>query len=55
MILAGMTLLGLAVLSMSGFLDVSLLLESKRVFIFAVALTIVGLLDALASIVLARW
>lgn len=55
MILVGVVLFGIAVLASSGFLNVGVLLERKYLLIFAVLAVSVGLFDAIAAIVIARW
>jgi len=55
LILVGIILLGVAFLSLFGYLDVGLMLEGKYLFLFAIAMVVVGLLDALVAIVVARW
>jgi len=51
----GIFLLGVAALSISGYLDIGLLLEGKYLLVFAVGMAIIGLLDTLTAIVIARW
>jgi hypothetical protein len=55
MVLAGIVLLGIAVLATSGFYDVGLLLERKFLLPFALLMVAVGFIDTLAAIVLTRW
>jgi hypothetical protein len=55
LIMMGIFLLGVAALSISGYLDIGLLLEGKYLLVFAVGMAIIGLLDTLAAIVIARW
>jgi hypothetical protein len=54
-ILAGMILLGVAALSFFGYLDVGMMLRDKYMLTFAIMLIIIGLLDAFAAIIIARW
>lgn len=54
-ILAGMVLLGVASLSFFGYLDVGMMLREKYMLTFAIMLTVLGLLDAFAAIIIARW
>lgn len=55
LILAGVTLMGIAALTFFGYLNVGMLLEDKYLFIVALALVAVGLLDTFAAVVVARW
>jgi len=55
LILIGMILLGMAVLSLFGYLNVGLLLERKYLLMFATAMVVVGLLDTFSAIIIARW
>jgi hypothetical protein len=55
MILIGVVLLGIALLSSSGFLNVSLMLEGKYLVTFALLVVVAGLFDAFAAVVIARW
>lgn len=55
MILAGIMLLGIAILAASGFLNVGLILERKYLLTFALPMVVVGLFDTFAAIILARW
>jgi hypothetical protein len=55
LILAGIILLGVAALALFGFLDVGLLLSMKYVLVFASGLIVVGLLDTMSAIIIARW
>jgi len=55
LIMAGIVLLGMAALALSGNLDVSMLLERKYLLTFALALVAVGLLDTFSAIIVARW
>ena len=55
MILAGIILLGIAILTTFGFLNVGLILERKYLLTFAIHMVVVGLFDTFAAIILARW
>jgi hypothetical protein len=55
LILAGMILLGLAALALSGYLNVGMILENKYLLTFAMIMTAIGLLDIFAAVVIARW
>lgn len=55
LIMAGTILLGMAVLAISGFLNVGLMLESKYLLSFALLMAFVGLLDTFAAVIFARW
>lgn len=55
LILVGITLLGIAVLSLFGYLNVGILLERKYLLTFAFAMVVVGLLDTFSAIIIARW
>ena len=55
LILVGIILLGLAALSLSGYLNIDLMLERKYLTTFALILMLVGLFDAFAAIIMARW
>lgn len=55
LILAGIILLGVAVLASLGYLNTGMLLESKYLPLFAVAMVAIGLLDTIAAVVIARW
>ena len=55
MILAGVMLLGVAVLSSTGFLNAGLMFERKYVLTFAILIMLIGLFDTFAALVLARW
>lgn len=55
LIMAGIALLGLAALALSGYLNVGLLLERKSLLTFAVVMAAVGLLDTFSAIIIARW
>jgi len=55
LILAGIILLGVAVLASLGYLNTGVLLENKYLPMFAVAMIAIGLLDAIAAVVIARW
>jgi len=55
LIMAGTVLLGMAVLAISGFLNVGLMLESKYLLSFALLMAFVGLLDTFAAVIFARW
>lgn len=55
MIFIGIVLLGIAFLGFFGYFNVSILLERKYLLIFAFAMVIVGLLDSLTAIIMARW
>lgn len=55
LILAGIILLGVAVLASLGYLNTGVLLENKYLPMFAVAMIVIGLLDTIAAVVIARW
>lgn len=55
LIVTGVILLGIAALALSGFLDVSILLQRKYLLIFATAMIVLGLVDTFTAIVIARW
>jgi len=55
LVMMGIILLGIAALSLSGLLNVDLLLENKHLTTFAVVIVIVGLFDTVAAVVIARW
>ncbi|MCL6579005.1 MAG: hypothetical protein K6T73_06410 [Candidatus Bathyarchaeota archaeon] len=55
LILAGIILLGVAVLASLGYLNTGVLLENKYLSMFAVAMVAIGLLDTVAAVVIARW
>ncbi len=55
LILAGMILLGIAALALSGYLNVGMMFENKYLLTFAVVMTAVGLLDIFAAVIIARW
>jgi len=55
LILAGIILLGIAVLATLGYLNVGIFLENKYLSMFAIAMVIVGLLDTFTAVVIARW
>jgi hypothetical protein len=54
-VLAGIVLLGIAVLGFFGYFDISLLLQNRYLSIFATAIVVIGLLDVLSAIIIARW
>ena len=51
----GIVMLGASMLSLFGFLDVGMLLESKYVLFFAVSVFAIGLLDVFSAVVISRW
>jgi hypothetical protein len=55
LILIGIIFLGIAALSLFGYLNVSILLERKYLLIFAITMVAVGLLDTFTAIIIARW
>ena len=55
LILAGIILLGVAVLASLGYLNVGILLENKYLLVFAIAMIAIGLLDTITALVIARW
>jgi len=55
LIIVGVIQLGIAVLAVSGFLNVGLMLERKYLLMFAFAIILVGLLDTFSAIIIARW
>lgn len=55
LIFIGIILLGIAALAIFGYLDIGLLLERNYLFIFAVAMVAIGLLDTFSAIIIARW
>ncbi len=55
MILAGVILLGIAVLASAGLLNVGLMFERKYALIFAFLIVLLGLFDTFAALIIARW
>jgi hypothetical protein len=55
LILIGIILLGIAALSLFGYLNASILLERKYLLIFAITMVVVGLLDTFTAMIIARW
>lgn len=55
MILAGVMLLGVAVIASTGFLNAGLMFDRKYVSTFTVVIMLVGLFDILAAVIIARW
>ena len=55
LILAGIILLGVAALALFGFQDIGLLLGRKYIWFFTAGLIVVGLLDTLSAVIVARW
>lgn len=55
LVMMGIILLGIAALSLSGLLNVDLLLENKHLTTFAVVMVIIGLFDTVAAVVITRW
>ena len=55
LILIGIVLIGIAALSLSGYLSVSTLLEERYFLTFALAMIVIGLLDTFAAVIIARW
>lgn len=55
LILMGTILLGVAALSLSGYLDIGLMLEQKYLTLFALTIVCIGLFDTIAAIIMARW
>lgn len=55
LILAGTILLGLAALYFFGYLHVGLMFQRNYVHVFAIMLIVIGLLDTLVAMVIARW
>ncbi|NWF86344.1 hypothetical protein HXY32_00780 [Candidatus Bathyarchaeota archaeon] len=55
LLLAGIFLLGLAVLAFLGYFNAGMLLEDKYFLIFDMAMIAIGLLDVIAAVVMARW
>ena len=55
MILAGVMLLGMAVLASAGFLNIGLMFERKYLLTFATLIVLIGLFDTFAAWVIARW
>jgi len=51
----GAILLGIAALSLSGHLNVGMLLERKYLLMFALAMVVTGVLDTFSAIIIARW
>jgi hypothetical protein len=45
----------MSILSLFGFFDVGVLLERKYLLMFAIAMVVVGLLDAFSAVIIARW
>jgi hypothetical protein len=54
-ILVGIVLFGLCALTIFGYLDPGLLLESKQLLVFACAITVIGLFDVIVGVITARW
>ena len=55
LILIGIILLGISIMSLFGYLDVGVLLERKYLLMFAIAMVVVGLLDAFSAVIIVRW
>jgi len=55
LILTGIILLGIAALSLFGYLNVGMLLERKYLLTFALAMVVAGLLDTFSAVIIARW
>jgi len=55
LMLIGIVLFGIAVLAFFGYLNVGLLVERKYLLMSAITMVAVGLLDAFAAVVVARW
>ena len=55
LVMVGILLLGIEALALSGFLNVGILLEGKYLLPFAVLMVVVGLLDTLSAMIIARW
>lgn len=55
LILIGIVLIGIAALTVLGFMNVSMLLEREYLLTFALALVAAGLLDTCAAVIIARW
>jgi hypothetical protein len=55
LLLAGIFLLGLAILAFLGYFNTSMLLKDKYLPMFATAMVVIGLLDTIAAVVIARW
>jgi hypothetical protein len=53
--LGGVILLGVAILAVSGFLNVGLLLDRKHLLIFAMGILLLGLFDTAAAVIISRW
>jgi hypothetical protein len=54
-IMAGIILLGVAALAVAGYLNVDILFENKYLWVVAALMIAIGLLDAFAAIIVARW
>jgi hydrogenase-4 membrane subunit HyfE len=55
LMLAGIIILGMAILAVSGFLNVGLLLDRKHLLMFALGILLLGLFDIVAAVVISRW
>lgn len=55
LVMAGIILLGAAALATAGYLDIGIFLDRKFLVTFAVLIVVVGLLDTLSAVVIARW
>ncbi len=55
LIMAGIILLGMAALAIIGFMNPGILFGQKYLLTFAVLMLLVGLFDAFAAVIIARW
>jgi len=55
LILTGIVMLGMAIFSFFGYLNVGVLLQRKYVLMFALGIVVVGLFDAFSAIIIGRW
>ncbi len=55
LIMAGIILLGMAALAIIGYLNPGILFGQKYLLTFAVLMLLVGLFDAFAAVIIARW
>jgi len=55
LILTGIVMLGMAIFSFFGYLNVGVLLQRKYLLMFALGVVVVGLLDAFSAVIIGRW
>jgi len=48
-------MLGMAIFSFFGYLNVGVLLQRKYLLMFALGVVVVGLLDAFSAVIIGRW